>query len=185
MRVFIAMLSHETNTFSTLPTGRAQFETREFRYGGQMLEAYKGTGTCLGGMIAGAAARSLTLLPSLAASASPAGRVTKEFYEDAKARIRADLEAAGRVSGVLLDLHGAMVAEGCDDGEGDLLHAVRAVVGPDVPIAVTLDFHANVTVDMVKHATLLLRDADGSYRIGSERALRKESALVRWVDFEQ
>jgi len=155
VRVFIAMLSHETNTFSTLPTGRAQFETREFRYGCQMLEAYKSTGTCLGGMIAGAAARSLTLLPSLAASASPAGRVTKEFYEDAKARICADLEAAGRVSGVLLDLHGAMVTEGCDDGEGDLLRAVRDVVGPDVPIGVTLDFHANVTADMVRRATLL------------------------------
>jgi microcystin degradation protein MlrC len=155
VRVFIAMLSHETNTFSTLATDRAQFEARELRYGGEMLEVYRATGTCLGGMIDGAAARGLTLLPSLAAAASPAGRVSRAFYDEAKGRLCADLRAAGRLDGVLLDLHGAMVPEHLDDGEGDLLRAVREVVGPDVPIGVTLDFHANVTADMVAHATLL------------------------------
>ena len=155
MRVFIAMLSHETNTFSTLATDRAQFQTRELRYGGEVLEVYRATGTCLGGMIDGAAARGLTLLPSLAAAASPAGRVSRAFYEDAKARICGDLRAAGRLDGVLLDLHGAMVPETVDDGEGDLLRAVRDVVGPALPVGVTLDFHANVTADMVRHASLL------------------------------
>ena len=155
MRVFMAMLSHETNTFSTLATDRAQFETRELRYGGEILEVYRGTGTCLGGMIDGAGARGLVLLPSLAAAASPAGRVAKDFYEDAKARICADLRAAGRLDGVLLDLHGAMVPEGIDDGEGDLLAAVREQIGPRIPVGVTLDFHANVTAAMVRHATLL------------------------------
>ena len=155
MRVFIAMLSHETNTFSTLRTDRAQFETRELRYGGELLEVYRGTATCLGGMIDGARARGLTLLPSLAAAASPAGRVSKEFYDEAKARLGGDLRAAGRLDGVLLDLHGAMVTEDADDGEGDLLAAVRDVVGPRTPIGVTLDFHANVTPAMVRHATLL------------------------------
>jgi len=155
VRVFMAMLSHETNTFSTIATDRTQFATRELRYGGEILEVYRGTATCLGGMIDGAAARRLTLLPSLAAAASPAGRVSKDFYEEAKSRICADLRAAGRLEGVLLDLHGAMVSESADDGEGDLLAAVRATVGADVPIGVTLDFHANVTPAMVRHATLL------------------------------
>jgi microcystin degradation protein MlrC len=155
VRVFIAMLSHETNTFSTLATDRRQFETRELRYGGEVLEVYRGTATCLGGMIDGAAARGLTLLPSLAAAASPAGRVSSEFYEAAKARICGDLRAAGRLDGVLLDLHGAMVPQGLEDGEGDLLEAVRGVVGPALPVGVTLDFHANVTAAMVRHATLL------------------------------
>jgi microcystin degradation protein MlrC len=155
VRAFIAMLSHETNTFSTLATDRRQFETRELRYGGEVLEVYRGTATCVGGMIDGADARGLTLLPSLAAAASPAGRVSRAFFEDATARICADLRAAGRLDGVLLDLHGAMVAEHVDDGEGTLLRAVREVVGPEVPIGVTLDFHANVTAEMVRHATLL------------------------------
>ena len=154
MRFFVAMVSHETNTFSPIPTDRRQFEAHDLRYGGELLEAYRGTGTCLGGMIDTAQARDVTLVPSLAATASPAGRVSKEFYAEARDRLLADLRAAGPLDGVLLDLHGAMVVEGLDDGEGDLLRAVRAAVGP-LPIAVTLDFHANVTRAMVETATLL------------------------------
>ncbi|MBI2493065.1 MAG: M81 family metallopeptidase [Candidatus Rokubacteria bacterium] len=155
MRFFIAMFAHETNTFSTLPTDRRQFEARALRYGGEILEAYRGTGTCLGGMIDAAAARGVTLVPSLAAAASPAGRVSADFYEQTKARLLADLRAAAPLDGVLLDLHGAMVPEAAEDGEGDLLRAVRAALGPAVPVGVTLDFHANVSADMVAHATLL------------------------------
>ncbi len=155
MLFFVAMLSHETNTFSNIPTGRSEFEAKGLRYGGEIVEAYRGTGTCLGGMIAAAEKHGVTLVPSVAAAASPAGRVTKDIYEDVKARILADLEGAGRVDGVLLDLHGAMVPETTEDGEGDLLKAVRALVGPEVPIAVTLDLHGNLTRDMVTHADLL------------------------------
>ncbi|MGH7279849.1 MAG: M81 family metallopeptidase, partial [Candidatus Rokuibacteriota bacterium] len=154
MRFFIAMVSHETNTFSTIPTDRRQFEARDLRYGGEILEAFRGTGSCLGGMIDAAEARGVTLVPSIAAAASPAGRVTKDIYADLKQRLLADLRAAGPLDGVLLDLHGAMVPEGLEDGEGDLLAAVRQAVG-DTPIAVTLDFHANLTADMTRHATLL------------------------------
>src|SRR5207244_9979392 len=94
MRVFLAMFSHETNTFSTIRTDRAQFEAHGLRYGGELLEAYRGTGTCLGGMIDTAGARGITLVPSLAATASPAGRVAKEFYGEARDRLLADLHAA-------------------------------------------------------------------------------------------
>ena len=155
MRFFLAMLSHETNTFSNVPTNRAQFEARDLRYGGEIIETYRGTGTCLGGMIAAAERLGATLLPSVAASASPAGLVTRDIYEHVKQRLLADLEAAGRLDGVLLDLHGAMVPEGVDDGEGDIIAAVRRAVGPDVPIAVTLDFHGNLGKGMVAGANLL------------------------------
>ncbi len=155
MRFFIAMFSHETNTFSSIRTDRAQFAARDLRYGGEILEAYRGTGTCLGGMIATAQTRGVTLVPSVAAAASPAGRVTKEMYHEVTQRLLADLRAAGPLDGVLLDLHGAMVPEGLDDGEGDLLKAVRSVVGEALPVAVTLDFHANVSAEMVQAATLL------------------------------
>jgi microcystin degradation protein MlrC len=154
VRFFVGMLAHETNTFSPLPTDRRQFEARDLHYGGELLEAYRDTGTCLGGMIAAARAHGIALAPSLAAAASPAGRVTKAFYAEARDRLLADLHGAGPLDGVLLDLHGAMVVEGLDDGEGDLLRRVRAAVGP-TPIAVTLDFHANVTRAMVEAATLL------------------------------
>src|SRR5438874_6857769 len=103
VRFFVAMFSHETNTFSTIPTDRAQFEAHDLRYGGELLETYRGTGTCLGGMIDGADAGDVTLVPSLAATASPAGRVAKEFYVEARDRLLADLAAAGPLDGVLLD----------------------------------------------------------------------------------
>lgn len=155
MRLFLAMMSHETNTFSNLPTDRAQFEARNLHYGGEILEAFRGTGTCLGGMIDAAARRGATLIPSVAAAASPAGRVTKDIYGHVKERMLRDLKAAGAVDGVLLDLHGAMVTDDLDDGEGDLITSVRAVVGPAVPIAVTLDFHGNLSEAMVRGADLL------------------------------
>ena len=154
VRFFVAMLSHETNTFSPIRTDRAQFEAHDLRYGGELLETYRSTGTCLGGMIDAAGTLDATLVPSLAATASPAGRVAKDFYAEARDRLLADLRAAGPLDGVLLDLHGAMVVEGIDDGEGDLLRAVRAAVGA-TPIAVTLDFHGNITRAMVETATLL------------------------------
>ncbi|MEK7385257.1 MAG: M81 family metallopeptidase, partial [candidate division NC10 bacterium] len=111
MRFFIAMFSHETNTFSTIPTDQRQFEARDLRYGGEILEAYRGTGTCLGGMIDAAAARGVTLVPGLAAAASPAGRVTADFYRRTTQRLLEDLKSAGPLDGILLDLHGAMVPE--------------------------------------------------------------------------
>jgi microcystin degradation protein MlrC len=155
VRLFLAMMSHETNTFSNVPTNRAQFEARGLHYGGEIVEAFRGTGTCLGGMIDAAARHGATLIPSVAASASPAGRVTADIYGHVKDRMLADLKAAGKVDGVLLDLHGAMVPEGLDDGEGDLIRAVRAVVGRGVPIAVALDLHGNLSAGMVDGADLL------------------------------
>jgi microcystin degradation protein MlrC len=155
VKVFLAMMSHETNTFSNIPTDRGQFEARNLHYGGEIVETYRGTGTCLGGMIEAAERHGVRLVPSVAAAASPAGLVTKDIYGHVKERMLADLHAAGPLDGVLLDLHGAMVCEGIDDGEGDLIRAVRAVVGPTVPIAVTLDFHGNLSQEMVRGADLL------------------------------
>src|SRR5262245_56443436 len=149
------MMSHETNTFSNVPTDRTQFEARDLHYGGAIVETYRGTGTCLGGMIAAAERLGAVLVPAIAAAASPAGLVTRDIYQHVKDRVLADLGASGRLDGVLLDLHGAMVPEGLDDGEGDLIAAVRQAVGPSIPIAVTLDFHANLTRAMVEGADLL------------------------------
>jgi microcystin degradation protein MlrC len=155
VQAFVAMMSHETNTFSNIPTNRAQFEARDLRYGGEILEHYRGTGTCLGGMIEAAASGGLVLAPSVAAAASPAGRVTRDVFDHVKQRVLGDLGRGGPWAGVLLDLHGAMVPEGLDDGEGDLIDAVRRRVGPRIPIAVTLDFHANLSEAMVRGADLL------------------------------
>ena len=87
MRLFLAMMSHETNTFSNVPADRRQFEARHLHYGGEILEAFRDTGTCLGGMIDVAKRHDIALVPSVAASASPAGRVTSDIYAAVKERM--------------------------------------------------------------------------------------------------
>jgi len=178
VKLFLAMMSHETNTFSNVPTDRRQFEARNLHYGGEILEAYRDTGTCLGGMIDVATRHGITLVPSVAAAASPAGRVTTEIYRAVKERMLADLAAAGRVDGVLLDLHGAMVPEGMDDGEGDLITAVRAAVGPNVPIAVTLDFHGNLSSAIVHDASVLHGYKTYPHVDMAERGVEAASRLI-------
>src|SRR5262249_54262176 len=182
MRLFLAMMSHETNTFSNVPADRRQFEARNLHYGGEILEAFSDTGTCLGGMIDVAKRRDITLVPSVAASASPAGRVTRGIYASVKERMLADLAAAGRVDGVLLDLHGAMVPEGLDDGEGDLITAVRKAVGPNVPIAVTLDFHGNISPAMVRDADLLHGYKTYPHVDMAERGVEAASRLLEVIN---
>src|SRR5437879_10187423 len=118
VRFFIAMFSHETNTFSTLPSDRRQFEARDLRYGGELLDAYRGTGTCLGGMIDVAEARGVTLVPSLAAAAAPAGRVAAAFYAATTRRVLAGLAAAGRPAAARPDPRGAPLPEGPAAGDG-------------------------------------------------------------------
>ena len=182
MRLFLAMMSHETNTFSNIATDRRQFETRSLHYGGEIIEAFRGTGTCLGGMIDAATRRGATLIPSVAAAASPAGPVTLDIYGHVKERMLRDLKAAGTVDGVLLDLHGAMVTEGHDDGEGDLISAVRQVVGPSVPIAVSLDFHGNITDTMVRGADLLHGYKTYPHVDMGERGVEATERLIDVID---
>ncbi len=144
-RIFTATLGTETNTFSALPTGLQLFkETCLFRqrgYGdkapmfGVPLEVWRRM----------AEAKGWEVVESLCAFAMPAGKTVRKVYEDFRAEILADLKAALPVDAVLLSLHGAMVAEGYDDAEGDLLAHVRRLVGPDVPVGAELDLHANVS----------------------------------------
>lgn len=142
--IFTATLGTETNTFSSLPTGLRLFEeTCLFRKGD-----YGANVPMFGAPLAvwrrRAEARGWTIVESLCAFAQPAGKTVRKVYESFRDEIVADLKAALPVDAVLLSLHGAMVAEGYDDAEGDLLAHVRRVVGPDVPIGVELDLHANV-----------------------------------------
>ena len=143
-KIFTSTLGTETNTFSSLPTGLRLFEEtclfRKASYG-QKVPMF---GLPLAVWRQRAEARGWTIVESLCAFAQPAGKTVKKVYESFRDEIVADLKAALPVDAVLLSLHGAMVAEGYDDAEGDLLAHVRRVVGPDVPIGVELDLHGNV-----------------------------------------
>ena len=153
-RVVLAMMKHETNTFSPVPTDLARFSKGGERplEGAEILAAYRGTGSCTAGFIDVAEAAGAEIVPSIAANAPPSGPVRSAAYEYiCDAILKA---VAGGCDGILLDLHGAMVTERHEDGEGELLARIRAIA-PDIPIGVTLDMHANLYPAMVENADII------------------------------
>jgi microcystin degradation protein MlrC len=156
MRVFSAALATETNTFAPMPTGLSSFHERAYYPGGQHPDRMQmHSGPLWAARLAGPA-RGWTLIEGLVAAAVPNGVVTRMAFEGLRDALLADLTAALPVDMVLLGMHGAMVADGYDDCEGDLLKRVRAIVGPDVVIGGTLDPHTHLSAAMVESADLLI-----------------------------
>jgi len=154
MRILLAQFKHETNTFSPVPTDLARFARGQATpfYGDDAYRAYKGTGSALGGFIDVCEAAGHEVSVPVAANAWPSGPVHDDAFEHVSARI---VEAAGAgFDAILLDLHGAMVTQSFEDGEGELLRRVRAVA-PEVPIGVALDMHTNLYGAIVDNATVV------------------------------
>jgi len=148
----VAMMMHETNTFSPLPTPIESFARTGALSGPAAIKESEGTNTSLGGFIEVARKAGAEFTVPMAAAANPSGLVTKAAYEQMTTAIVEEIEKG--CDAVLLALHGAMVAEDYDDGEGELLGRIREIA-PDVPIAVALDFHTQMTDAMVKGATVM------------------------------
>ena len=161
MRIFVAGFHHETNTFAPSPADWAAFEAGAgypaHVRGPKMLEQLGAGSLSIGGFAQAAAERGWTLVPSVWAGAMPSNRVTADAFERICDETVTDLRAACTkgIDGVYLDLHGAAVAEGIDDAEGELLERLRAVTGPQLPIVASLDLHANVTQRMLRLATAM------------------------------
>lgn len=154
MKIFSACLAAETNTFSPIPTGLDDFNqirAVDLASGAYQLEQLPPFDVWQ----AKAQARGDTLLISLLAWTQPAGLATQSTYETLRDEILNDLRAAGSVDVVLLFLHGAMMSQGYEDCEGDILAGVRDIVGPDVTVAVQLDLHCHFTAEMINHATII------------------------------
>jgi len=154
MRLLIAMMKHETNTFSPVPTDLARFRDWALIEGDAVPAVFAGTNHPLAAYLDLAREAGAEIATPIAAEAMPSGPVHADAYEFLTGRIL-DALSGGGFDGVLLDLHGAMVAEGEPDGEGSLLARMRAIA-PDLPIAVTCDLHANVSARMVDNCTVLV-----------------------------
>jgi microcystin degradation protein MlrC len=152
MKVLIARMNHETNTFSPVATPLEAFGGNGPRYGEDAFRANKGMATAMAAFIAAAEREQAEIVTPISASANPSGPVAAAAYD---AICKAIVDAAPGCDAVLLDLHGAMVAENSNDGEGDLLERVRAAL-PHAPIAVALDLHANVTPKMIANADVIV-----------------------------
>uniref|UniRef100_UPI0025862165 M81 family metallopeptidase n=1 Tax=uncultured Phyllobacterium sp. TaxID=253813 RepID=UPI0025862165 len=155
MRIFTASFATETNTFSPVPTDRASFEMAFYAGPGEHPETPT---LCSAPMVVlrrRAREEGFELIEGTATWAEPGGLLQQRAYEELRDEILGQLQAALPVDAVILGLHGAMVAQGYDDCEGDLLERIRAIVGPDVLIASELDPHSHLTRKRVENSNIL------------------------------
>jgi microcystin degradation protein MlrC len=159
-RIAVGGFLHETNTFA--PT-KATYD--DFVHGGgwpsmaqgdSVLKTMRHINVALAGFIEAADVKGWQLSPTIACAASPSAHVTKDAFERIVEAMVQGIAAAGPLDAVYLDLHGAMVTEHLDDGEGEILARVRRLIGNERPLVVTLDLHANVTPAMIDHADALI-----------------------------
>ncbi|GAB2601205.1 M81 family metallopeptidase [Pseudactinotalea suaedae] len=153
-RIAVGGIYHETNTFAVGSTGLDGFAAYQ-HFVGEDLRRMAGTRSETGGFLTALERAAATVVPTAYAAAVPSATVTHADYEVLRDAILTRI-AATPVDGVLLTLHGAMVTDGSGDPDGDLVQAVRELVGPDVPIAVTIDLHANVSDAMASGVQALV-----------------------------
>ncbi|MCG4256368.1 M81 family metallopeptidase [Acetobacter senegalensis] len=157
MRIFIATFGTETNTFSPLMTGRAAFMgERDWYRSGATTHPTTMANLPLKTWRDLAEADGHEIVESICSFAQPAGPTLRGVYEELRGYIMDDLKAAGPVDMVLLSMHGAMVAVGYDDCEGDVLAHARAITGPDTVIGTVLDLHCHLTPLMMQNANLII-----------------------------
>ncbi len=153
--LFIAGFDTETNSFSPIPSGEAAFRDTLLAFGDATAQPLNSCSAQLALWRTRAAAIGLIVHEGLCAVAEPGGPIPREFYEALRERILGDLRDT-EPEIVLLALHGAAIAQGYDDVEGDILERTRALLGPQVFIGATLDPHAHLTERMIAHADALI-----------------------------
>jgi microcystin degradation protein MlrC len=155
-RVLTGRFMHETNTFSIVKTDMALWRRRDFHTENEIPAVFRGTRSALGATFEAADKYGWTLVHPVSANANPSGIVTDDAFDAIGGMILTAAKHQGPIDGVLFHLHGAMVTDSHEDGEGELLERLRRILGPDIPIVVTLDLHANVTQKMADNASALI-----------------------------
>ena len=183
-RVLTGRFMHETNTFSVQLTDMALWRRRDFHRDNEIPAAFRGTRSALGATFEAADKYGWTLVHPVSANANPSGIVTDDAFEQIAGMILAAAQHQGPIDGVLLHLHGAMVVASWEDGEGELLARLRRILGPDVPVIVTLDLHANVTQAMADNASALIAFRTYPHVDQYERAWQGAELLERAMQGE-
>jgi microcystin degradation protein MlrC len=158
-RIGVAGFLHESNTFAPETTCRRRFEEAFLHFGGDIAPVWRDAHHELGGFLEGCEEERIEAVPLMAAWATPSGPLTTAAYEELAGELVQRIRTAGRLDGLLLALHGAMASEAHDSADSETLRRVRAAIGPDTPLVLSLDMHANIAPDMVR-----LPDATVAYR---------------------
>ncbi len=185
-RIAIGGFLHETNTFGPSKATYEDFDGGSgygpIRHGDAIFAHLANVNAAIAGAIAEGRARGWEMVPTLWCAASPSAHVTEDAFERIGGALIDRIADAMPLDGVFLDLHGAMVCEHLDDGEGELLRRLRARIGDAVPVAVALDLHANVTPLMVEHADLLESYRTYPHVDMTATGARAAAALARMIE---
>jgi microcystin degradation protein MlrC len=153
-RVGLLGFLHESNTFLATETTYDNFATTSLTQGAALLSRWRGAHHELGGLIAGCDEAGLTIVPGMATFAVPSGTITAAAYERLAVELVSSIEPG--LDGLLVALHGATASADFPDADGELLRRIRQVTGPELPIIVTLDLHANISEDMARFSTAMV-----------------------------
>ncbi len=184
MRIAIAGMLHESNTFLAVPTTIERFQESSLLEGSEIERAWRDAPHEWAGFFEGAQKNSFEPVPLVVAHAMPSGAITGGCFEQIAGRIVELLRQAGRVDGVLLGLHGATVSMSYPDADGEIISRVREAVGPDVPVVVTLDCHANVSRKMFEGATALVIYGTCPHLDQKQRGIEAAELIARIVHGE-
>ncbi len=178
-RIGIAGFLHESNTFLPVPTTRSHFEQASLTRGEALLHRWSGSRHELGGFLEGAQTHGFQPVPLLATFAIPGGTIEHTAFEELIGMMISDVKSALPLDGLLVALHGATVAERFPDADGEVLRRLREVLGPAVPILMTLDLHANVSQQMIAHTNASVFYRSNPHLDQRERGLEAASLMAR------
>lgn len=178
-RIAVAGILHESNTFADQSTALRNFEEGATRRGEEIEREFGDAAHEVGGFFQGAREFGLDLVPALVANAVPSGTVSAEAFDALTAELVERVASAGKIDGLLLALHGAMVSEQHADADAEVLRRLRRALGPDLPIVVTHDAHANVAPEEVELSTALVIYKEVPHVDQRERGVQAASIMAR------
>lgn len=179
--IAIGGVMHESNTFSSLPTDLAAFEAGNLAIGDEILSIWSEAHHEVAGFIQGASDHGYELYPTLMASATPAGPVTDNAFNELVHSLIQRIKSAPQVDGLLLALHGAMVVESYPDGDGEVLRRLRSELGENLPIVTTLDHHTNVSNKMITASSALVIYKTNPHVDQRQRGLQAAELMMQIV----
>ena len=178
-RAVVVGFLHESNTFVSVPTTYEHFASTSLTRGPDMLARWSGAHHELGGMFSGLKTAGIEAVPCMATFAVPSGAITPEAYEQIAGELLGSVRAVLPVDGLLVALHGATASVAYPDADGEFLRRLRELVGPDLPIVVTLDLHANVSEAMVRHSTAITAYRSNPHLDQEQRGEEAAALLAR------
>lgn len=184
MRVGIAGISHESNSFSSQPTTLERFKERGIFRGEEIIAQYGDSHSKIAGYLAGAEQFGYTAVPLYVADARPMGPLTSDTFEALVSEMLEAIRSAGHLDGLFLYIHGAMVSQEYPDGEGEICARVSQLLGPDIPIMTTPDLHGNISQKMIDNTTATIVYRMNPHLDTRERGLETASLMARTLRSE-